>query len=579
MPISRRTLLIAALAVPPAAAAAQPATPVDLAATMADHVAWVVSLFDGGAAGLTVADIEARFDENFRSVVPPEELIATIQQLAGQFGPIELVEDQSTQPGEFVGIFRTRSGDGVMISIAVDPKTGLIAGFFITPAALTAASPAASPAATPVAAAPVELDVAEQVARYEDTVETIRAVGEPAVAAVLAGDDEALAPMLSPQVARAMGPLKIADVIASYTTRQVEMTFAEAGMDLFGQWNDDAITGVMVQAGTPYPFALAAAEPQTGELPAGRWSGELRGLGTGIEVTFGTGSSGELTATLDVPEQGIANAALSNVRYRADKPVGELVEDRAFAPGGASDSYTADHAWGDARLRITIGVETGTQRVTTLLVFPAVPVPPDAGAPEPAGTYRLPFDGTWWVFWGGETELRNYHVIAPSQRYAYDLVIWKDGATWRGGGSFNADYWAWGQPVLAPVAGEVVHAVDGQEDLRPNTNLAQPGGVTEPAGNHVVIEVAEGEYAIIAHLQQGSVRVRKGDRVAAGDLLGIVGNSGNSSEPHVHIHVQTTPLVTDPAAEGIPLRFDDILVDGEPAHDAVPVQGSFIANP
>ena len=92
MPLTRRTLLFAALAIPPARAVAQPATPVDLDAMMADHVAWVVSLFDGGAADLTPADVEARFDDNFRSLVPPEELIATIRQLAGQLGPIELVE-------------------------------------------------------------------------------------------------------------------------------------------------------------------------------------------------------------------------------------------------------------------------------------------------------------------------------------------------------------------------------------------------------------------------------------------------------------------------------------------------------
>jgi hypothetical protein len=147
MPLTRRTLLLAALIAPPARAAAQPATPVDLDATLAGHVAWVVSLFDGGAADLTPAEVEARFDANFRSLVPPAELIATIQQLADQLGPLELIEDQSSAPGEFVGIYRAESGDGVMISIALDPKTGLISGFFITPAASPVASPVASRAA------------------------------------------------------------------------------------------------------------------------------------------------------------------------------------------------------------------------------------------------------------------------------------------------------------------------------------------------------------------------------------------------------------------------------------------------
>ena len=62
-----------------------------------------------------------------------------------------------------------------------------------------------------------------------------------------------------------------------------------------------------------------------------------------------------------------------------------------------------------------------------------------------------------------------------------------------------------------------------------------------PAGNHVVLDLGNGEYALLAHLQRGSVRVEAGDRVRAGDVLGLTGNSGNSSEPHLHFHVQDRP--------------------------------------
>lgn len=580
MPLTRRTLMIAALAVPPARAFAQPATPVDVDSALADHVAWVVSLFAGGAADITAGDVEARFDENFLTLVPPDEFIATIQQLAGELGPIELVEDQSTEPGEFIGLYRSESGDGVMISIAADPATGLISGFFITPMPLpTAASPAASPAATPVASAAVQLDAGEQAALYTDILAAIRQVGEPAVDAVLAGDDDALEPLLSDDVAAALGSTPISAVIASYTSRQVAMTFAEADAHFFGQWSDDRIAGVMMQNGAPFPFQLTAGAPQQGDLPEGQWAGELATLGLDIAVTFGANPQGNLTAALTIPQQRIEDVELTDVRYRADQPVGDQAEERVFAPGGLNDGYTADFAWGEVLLRVIVGVDVDAGKASALRVLPAVPVPPDDGVPETLVAERLPFDGTWWVFWGGESELQNYHVAAPAQRYASDIVIWKDGATYQNDGATNADHWAWGQPVLAPVGGEVVRALNDEEDLPPGTNAQDRLGARDPGGNHVVIRVTDAEYVIIAHMQQGSVVVRQGDKVNAGDMLGLCGNSGNTSEPHIHIHAQATPMIEDSQAQGIPLRFADILVDGEPEKDALPVQGNFVANP
>lgn len=125
-------------------ALAQP-TPPEPRSTVDDHVAWVLSLFDGGAAELTEAEVETRFDSNFLRLVPPGEFIATTRQLAESFGALELIEDRSTDPGEFVGIFRAASGDALMISFAVNRRTGRMAGFFITPAA--GPEPIASPPA------------------------------------------------------------------------------------------------------------------------------------------------------------------------------------------------------------------------------------------------------------------------------------------------------------------------------------------------------------------------------------------------------------------------------------------------
>ena len=97
-----------------------------------------------------------------------------------------------------------------------------------------------------------------------------------------------------------------------------------------------------------------------------------------------------------------------------------------------------------------------------------------------------------------------------------------------------------------------------------------------PAGNHVVLQTAAQEFVYLAHMQQGSLRVKEGERVAEGDLLGLTGNSGNSSEAHLHIHIQNKADFFAPDAIGLPLLFSDYLANGKPVAKGVPIQGQFI---
>ena len=234
--------------------------------------------------------------------------------------------------------------------------------------------------------------------------------------------------------------------------------------------------------------------------------------------------------------------------------------------------YTAVHRWGGRTVVLQVAFDArGAIAAISLAPPNALPRDPHAGRPLRAHL-SLPFNGAWWVFWGGPTERQNYHVIAPDQRHAYDFLVWRSGATHRAAGTQNADYWAWGKTVLAPAAGRVVEAVDGVRDNRPQVQVENPQA---PAGNHVVLDLGNGEYALLAHLQKGSVRVRVGDRVRAGAVLGLTGNSGNSSEPHLHFHVQDRPDLFG-AARGLPLAFVDYRADGRRIARGTPVQGQFI---
>ena len=185
--------------------------------------------------------------------------------------------------------------------------------------------------------------------------------------------------------------------------------------------------------------------------------------------------------------------------------------------------------------------------IFTLPVYEAYPSSYDER--PSAVAFRLPLDGPVTVAWGGASAAVNYHVYLPDQRWAYDLVVTRDGRTARTDGVAVEDYHAYGLPVVAPAAGVVFAAHDGEPDVEIGALRWGLAGL----GNYVGLEVAPGQFLFIGHLRPGTVSVEVGARVEMGALLGHVGNSGNSSEPHVHLHLQDSPRPY--FGEGIPFSF------------------------
>ncbi|WP_200411740.1 M23 family metallopeptidase [Virgibacillus salexigens] len=174
-------------------------------------------------------------------------------------------------------------------------------------------------------------------------------------------------------------------------------------------------------------------------------------------------------------------------------------------------------------------------------------------------TYQLPMEGEWLVFWGGTNELVNYHYATVSQRYAYDLVIQQEGTTFKGDPTKNKNYHAFGKKAVAPFDGVIVSSENTIPDNTPtiDTNTEQP------LGNHVVIEHENNEYSFIAHLQEGSLMVQEGDEVFSGEVVGLVGNSGNSSEPHIHYHVADNEELQEATSIRIRLTQDREPIRGD----------------
>ncbi len=185
---------------------------------------------------------------------------------------------------------------------------------------------------------------------------------------------------------------------------------------------------------------------------------------------------------------------------------------------------------------------------------------------------KLPFKGEWNVTWGGDTKEQNYHVESVAQKNAFDILIKdKNGSTHKGTGATNEDYYAFGKELYAPCDGEIVLVVDGIKDNIPG-NL---NPIYVP-GNTVIIKTATGEYVFFAHFKQHSIVVKQGQKISTGELLGLCGNSGNSTEPHLHFHLQNDEDMVK--ATGAKCYFDQLKVNGILKLDYSPIKGEKISN-
>lgn len=206
-----------------------------------------------------------------------------------------------------------------------------------------------------------------------------------------------------------------------------------------------------------------------------------------------------------------------------------------------------------SRLLIATSIVTLLSLMPAFMMIKPVAYPASLENTEPSVTVRLPADVPLKVAWGGDTIMTNYHAIAPDQRWAYDLLV----EPYVTGSDKLEDYGCYGVPVVAPISGLIVKAHDGEPDEIPGI---VSNNYIAPTGNHVVIQLKEtGTYLIIAHLKPGSVAVKTGDTVVEGQVIGACGNSGNTSEPHIHIHHQRQDPNVFPLnfAEGLPLYFRD----------------------
>jgi hypothetical protein len=145
------------------------------------------------------------------------------------------------------------------------------------------------------------------------------------------------------------------------------------------------------------------------------------------------------------------------------------------------------------------------------------------------------------------------------QRFAIDWVKFgSDGNTYKGDPHSNSSYYAWNLPVMAAADGRIVGVKDGIPENKPDpadpARRAVAMNLETIAGNNIIEDIGGGHYALYAHLRPGSIKVKPGDTVHRGELLAHLGNTGNSTEPHLHFQICDAPSFI--ASNGVPFEID-----------------------
>lgn len=197
----------------------------------------------------------------------------------------------------------------------------------------------------------------------------------------------------------------------------------------------------------------------------------------------------------------------------------------------------------------------------TRVVIATPPVPVSVHSPVVLGP---PLRGAGWIVGNGpdpdSTPVHNRMIVGAGgrvmlpQRFATDWVrVGADGRLWHTDPARNENWATWDEDLLAVADGVVIEA----EDTFPDNT---PPEFRRGAANHLVLDVGGGRYAVYVHLRQGSLRVRPGEAVRRGQVVALVGNSGNSTSAHLHFHVLDAPSAI--AGEGVPFVFDRYVVQG-----------------
>jgi hypothetical protein len=354
------------------------------------------------------------------------------------------------------------------------------------------------------------------------------------------------------------------------------------------------IEGTWTQLGVPQPLALdkGTAPPETNEPAPKPLDAPIDVVVDAPPIPFRAGDRTHLAYELHVSNFAHRPIVLQRLEVLAGAHTLATLEGDALASASDSGAHIASRSiatvfvWVtstdasspsalDNRITIRIGNDDMTTNVRVPVHATKVPV------------IGPPLKGRFWLAANGPSnDSAHRRALLPTgghvhigQRFAIDWVKpGDDGKTFTGDATKNASYHAYGAEALAASAGVVTETKDGIIENVPGPTRAVPITLATIGGNHVVIDLGGGAFAFYAHLQPGSLKVKVGEHVRRGQVLGLVGNSGNSTEPHLHFQLQDglSPL----ASEGVPYAFEAFeLRDGTKRKNEIPTEKELVAFP
>ena len=272
-------------------------------------------------------------------------------------------------------------------------------------------------------------------------------------------------------------------------------------------------------------------------------SGEVVGTVAGDDIASRTALLGDISgATTQKIGSGQVAIAFLDVTFEDPGDIPETIEHRVKA------SYKIPAAFGS---NLFPDETTDTGAPTEVLREEPVVLGP-------------PLEGANWVATNGCCTVSPHRGamlamggrLLATERYAIDWIQSDDegGVVVPDGSQKLEDFPAYGARVLSVADGEVVKVVEGLPDVPPGV-VDPDNTLKEAGGNHVIVDIGDGRYALYAHLKPDSIEVAEGDRVTRGQQLALLGNSGNTTAPHLHFHVMDAPLALG-ADTNLPYVFD-----------------------
>jgi hypothetical protein len=291
-----------------------------------------------------------------------------------------------------------------------------------------------------------------------------------------------------------------------------------------------------------------------------------------VEI-FANEESKEPLITLEKDKLSVAMIRVGAEMMMSSGSSGVVQDTRIIDPGGRNVVFV----WIELLVNRTVPASLKHR-----LVFSSTPAgasdPSDATLEDfqvPVTQYSVPilsptFGGGIWLAGDGPVNNSNHrrsifaidgHIYSP-ERFAIDWVkVGPNGDSRHDGTTKNENWWGWGEPVLAVADGEITEVVDEFPDNTPR--VLPPVTLDNIAGNHFILQIAQNRFVTYAHLQRGSIKVRAGDHVHRGDVLALLGNSGNTTGAHLHLQMTDRNSVLQ--SQGVPFAFADFAYLGSGA--------------